>query len=315
VFLLPDVGGKDILDAGCGPGWYTDWLARNGGRVVAIDCSPHGQAGGRRSTNLQEVAVNPIERQEAMARWMWDAHKRRESYSNLPGELRPHSSVEAYAAQEAYYRLAEPERGAVAGAKIATATKVMQQLMGITHPCSGAIFAHTIHASPARLRTADFVNLRIECEIALKLYTDIPASNAPWSRDAVAQAVACAMPAFELIEDRNADYSATEAYSLIVDNCWNGGVVIGAPLQKTVAGLTGISGKLTIGGEIVHEGKSEDPYATLAWIANHFAERGRDLKAGMVVITGSIIPTVTLAKGERAVFAVDELGEAVVDAV
>ena len=37
--LLPDVGGKDILDAGCGPGWYADWLARNGARVVAIDRS------------------------------------------------------------------------------------------------------------------------------------------------------------------------------------------------------------------------------------------------------------------------------------
>jgi SAM-dependent methyltransferase len=38
--LLPDVGGKDILDAGCGPGWYADWLARNGARVVAVDYSP-----------------------------------------------------------------------------------------------------------------------------------------------------------------------------------------------------------------------------------------------------------------------------------
>jgi SAM-dependent methyltransferase len=37
--LLPDVCGKDILDAGCGPGWYTDWLVRNGAHVVAIDCS------------------------------------------------------------------------------------------------------------------------------------------------------------------------------------------------------------------------------------------------------------------------------------
>jgi SAM-dependent methyltransferase len=37
--LLPDVSGTDVLDAGCGPGWYTDWLARNGARVVAVDCS------------------------------------------------------------------------------------------------------------------------------------------------------------------------------------------------------------------------------------------------------------------------------------
>src|SRR6516162_4834226 len=38
--LLPDVAGKDVLDAGCGPGWYSDWLARNGARVVAVECSP-----------------------------------------------------------------------------------------------------------------------------------------------------------------------------------------------------------------------------------------------------------------------------------
>jgi SAM-dependent methyltransferase len=37
--LLPNVSGKDVLDAGCGPGWYADWLARNGARVVAIDRS------------------------------------------------------------------------------------------------------------------------------------------------------------------------------------------------------------------------------------------------------------------------------------
>jgi 2-keto-4-pentenoate hydratase len=68
--------------------------------------------------------------------------------------------------------LAEPVYGAVGGAKIATTTKVMQRLMGITHPCSGAIFARTIHTSPARLKAADFINLRIECEIALKLGAD-----------------------------------------------------------------------------------------------------------------------------------------------
>jgi len=37
--LLPDVDGKDVLDAGCGPGWYADWLARRGARVVGVDRS------------------------------------------------------------------------------------------------------------------------------------------------------------------------------------------------------------------------------------------------------------------------------------
>jgi 2-keto-4-pentenoate hydratase len=249
----------------------------------------------------------------AMAQWMWDSRRRREIYRNLPDDLRPASIAEAYAAQEAYYRLAEPVYGVVAGAKIATTTKVMQQLMGITHPCGGAIFARTIHASPARLRMGDFINLRVESEIALALGADLPASGAPWSRDAVAPAVAGAMPAFELIEDRNAEYQKTEVTSLIVENCWNGGVVIGRRKSVPVAALVGIAGRLTIGGKAVGEGRAEDPCATLAWLANHLAERGRDLKAGMVIITGSVIATVSIARGERAVFAVDGLGEVAMD--
>jgi 2-keto-4-pentenoate hydratase len=259
--------------------------------------------------------MDNADRSNAMAQWMWDARRQRLPYRNLPDELRPASIAEAYAAQEVYYRLAEPLYGAVAGAKIGTTTKVMQQLMGIPHPCGGAIFARTIHASPARLRIADFVNLRLESEIALKLGADLPASGAPWTREGVAPAVAGAMPAFELIEDRNADYAHTEAASLIVENCWNGGVVVGAPKPASCAALVGITGRLTVGGKPVGEGAAEDPCATLAWLANNFAERGRDLKAGMVVITGSLIPTVSIASGQRAVFTVDGLGEIAMEAV
>jgi 2-keto-4-pentenoate hydratase len=259
--------------------------------------------------------MDSSDRLNAMARWMWDARQGRLPYRNLPDELRPASIAEAYAAQETYYRLAEASYGALGGAKIATTTKVMQQLMGIAHPCGGAIFARTIHPSPAALRRADFVNLRIESEIALKLGADLPASGAPWTRETAAPAVAAAMPAFELIEDRNADYAKVEALSLIVENCWNGGIVVGAPKPVPVANLVGIPGRLTIGGKIMGEGTAEDPCATLAWLANHVAERGRGLKAGMVVITGSLIPTVSIGSGQRAVFTVDGLGETTMDVV
>jgi 2-keto-4-pentenoate hydratase len=254
-------------------------------------------------------------RLQAMAQWMWEARARRLPYRNLPDDLRPASIAEAYAAQEAYYRLAEPTYGAVAGAKIATTTKVMQQLMGINHPCGGAIFSRTIHASPAKLRAADFVNLRIESEIALQLGADLPASAAPWTRARVAPAVAAALPAFELIEDRNADYAKTAALSLIVENCWNGGIVTGAPKRVPLDDLVGIKGRLTVGGKLVGEGAAEDPCTTLAWLANHVAERGRDLKAGTVVITGSLIPTVSIAPGQRAVFTVDGLGDVVMHVI
>lgn len=35
--LLPEVKGKLVLDAGCGPGVYAEWLVKNGADVVALD--------------------------------------------------------------------------------------------------------------------------------------------------------------------------------------------------------------------------------------------------------------------------------------
>ena len=92
-------------------------------------------------------------RLDAMARHMWDARRAGAKFQNLPDHLKPGSIAEAYAAQEVYHRLAEPTYGPVGGVKVATTTKVMQQLMGITHPCGGAIFARTIHRSPWRRRS------------------------------------------------------------------------------------------------------------------------------------------------------------------
>lgn len=38
--LLPDVDGKRVLDAGCGPGIYSEWLLDRGAYVLAVDASP-----------------------------------------------------------------------------------------------------------------------------------------------------------------------------------------------------------------------------------------------------------------------------------
>src|SRR5438132_6907923 len=40
ISLLPPVVGKRVLDAGCGPGVYSEWLVDHGAEVVGIDFSP-----------------------------------------------------------------------------------------------------------------------------------------------------------------------------------------------------------------------------------------------------------------------------------
>jgi 2-keto-4-pentenoate hydratase len=244
------------------------------------------------------------------ARFMDEAHRARSRYQNLPDGIAPTNFEEAYAAQEALIKLWEPRLGKVAGLKIAVTTKVMQELMGINHPCGGTIFASRVHASPARITKADFVNVRIECELAVRVARDLPKGSAPYTRESARAAVAEVMAAFELIEDRNAEYKACKALSLIADNAWNGGIVLG-PGKAPPSGsdLNGIVGRLKRNGREELTGKTDDPMGALAWVANLAADRGRPLKAGMVVITGSVVPTIDIGIGERLDFALDGVGE------
>jgi 2-keto-4-pentenoate hydratase len=247
---------------------------------------------------------------KAAARYIADAHQARAPFQNLPDSIGPTSLAEAYDAQEALHSLFAGRYGATAGVKIATTTKVMQELMGIDGPSFGVIFANRIHNSPADLNLDDFISLKIECELAVRLGHDLPASATGYTRATVSPLVEAIMPAFELVDDRMADYSNTRALSLIADNCWNAGVVLGQALPYAPGfELHGLAGSLTINGHIQKQGRTEDPLGAVAWVANTAAERGRPLRKGQIVMTGSIIPTLPIGSGDHLSLTIASVGE------
>jgi 2-keto-4-pentenoate hydratase len=249
------------------------------------------------------------------ARHLHDTYRRRARLEPLSPDLRPDDIAEAYAMQEQLQSLFAPERGTVAGYKIAITTPVMQRLMGIDHPCGGAIFASMVHDSPARLRCTDYVNVAVECEIAVRLAADLPGGRT-YDRDSVAGAVGACMAAIEIIDDQNADYKKADAFNLIANNAWNGGVVLGTGRTDwRQSDLAGLAGRMLINGEAVGSGVGADvlghPLNALAWLANTMAERGRPLRAGMVVSTGSIVSTKWPKPGDTVVAEIEGLGEAI----
>ena len=163
-----------------------------------------------------------------IARHIFEGHERRRRFERLRGELACASLDEAYDVQDEVHRLfREAGWGELAGHKIALTSKAVQELCGVDQPAGGAIFARTVHQSPATVRMADFMHLGLEFELGVRLGADLPASGAPYTRASVADAVAACMPAFELIEDRGADYGDLDAASILTDKCWCGGVVLG----------------------------------------------------------------------------------------
>ena len=255
---------------------------------------------------------------EAAARTCLAMHDTRERYHPLDAKLRAAPLDDAYRIQDALHRLlGAAGRGTIAGWKIALTSKAMQQMTGVDQPAAGAIFSSVVHPSPARVDVRAYHHLGVEFEVAVRLGDALPAGQ-PWTRVSVADRVAVCLPAFELVEDGNADYKQLDAFTLIAQNTWNGGVVLGSAGDWRALNLETAVTRCWINDRPEGQGKTGDamghPFEAVAWLANLLNERGRRLERDMIVMTGSSITTKFPAPGDRIRFTIEGLGEAALEA-
>jgi 2-oxo-3-hexenedioate decarboxylase/2-keto-4-pentenoate hydratase len=232
----------------------------------------------------------------------------------LEPDVRPADEAQAYAVQEELHRLLAPDLGAVAGHKIGCTTPVMQAFLNIPNPCAGGVFERTVFASPARVRHADYLHVGVECEMVVRLARDLPAAHAPFTRATVSDAVAELMAGMEIVDDRYVDYKSMDTPTLIADDFFDAGCVLGAPVREWRAlDLTALTGVTLINGVEVGRGRGADvmghPFEALAWLGNNLAQRGRHLRAGEFVFTGSVVETKWVDRGDRVTMRIDALGE------
>ncbi len=245
-------------------------------------------------------------------------HEHRRALRRLPlldAALRPRDEPEAYAVQEVLHDLlALADEGKQAGHKIGCTTPVMQAFLGIANPCAGGVLDRDVHHSPALLRYGDYVRVGVECEIAVLLEADLPAEGAPYDRDSVASAVGACTPALELVDDRYMNYAEFDTPTLIADDFFACGCVLGEPVRPWRAlDLPSVVGITTINAAEVGRGRGADvmghPFTALAWLANQLAARGQSLRGGQFVLTGSIVATQWVAPGDHVVARIQGLGQ------
>jgi len=117
----------------------------------------------------------------------------------------------------------------------------------------------------------------------------------------------------------NADYKTLDAFTLVAQNTWNGGVVLGTSSGDwRRVDLENAVTRCWINDRPEGQGKTGDamghPFEAVAWLANLLNRRGRRLERDMIVMTGSSITTKFPAPRDRVRFAIDGLGEATLDA-
>ena len=242
-----------------------------------------------------------------------NSHESRQPFMPFSAGATLPSLAVAYAVQRRYVAtLAEQLQTNIAGYKIGLTSPRMQAMCGINSPIAGRVLSNRLRGDGVVLRCADYGRLGIEFEIGVRIARDLPASAAPYTYAEIAAAVGAIAPAVEVIDDRHAQYQGLDMASLIADNAWNAGVIVGSWVTTWPA-LADVAGVVFHNGTEIDRGHGRDvlghPFHALTWLANHLAESGEGLRAGDVVATGSIVPTRFPAGPQAYRYTLQGLGE------
>lgn len=219
-----------------------------------------------------------------------------ETVPQLDGRAQPKSISEGYAMQSAVHDyLCAETASSLAGWKIGATTESMQEYLGVNGPAYGRILASNVHENGAVLAATSFRNPGIECEIGIRL--DSNSGYAPYTSDTVGDIVGGIFPAIEIVENRYGDFLARGTPTLIADDFFHKACVVGAEISdwKNID-LASVAGRTLIDGVEKGSGTGAEvmghPFEALAWLANTLAEHGDRLRAGQIVLTGSVAPVI-----------------------
>ena len=253
---------------------------------------------------------------EMAADLLVEARLRAAALPELPEHCRPLSMADAYAIQAAGHRHpGAADWGGISGHKIGCTTTVMQQYLKIDQPCAGGVFDETVMIGEGHVERSALCRPGVECEIAVRLSADLPRRAGGHDHASVGDAVAAVMASIELVDDRWEDFSRVSMPSLLAGAFFNAGCVLGEEVADWQGlDLAALAGRMLINGEEAGKGVGGDalghPLVPLAWLANNLNQRGIMLRAGDVVLTGSIVATKWLRPGDHMVTEVEGLGRA-----
>jgi 2-keto-4-pentenoate hydratase len=223
----------------------------------------------------------------------------------------PATIADAYDIQDKYVALLRREHGDDVGYKVGLTSATMQAFCGIDHPIAGVVLARRVYRSGASIRRSDFGRLGLEFEIAVRVKSDVQVTGVPYTAEMIRPHIDGVGAAIELVDDRSADYANLDVLSLVADNSWNAGIVL-SEFATTWPDLERVPGRATKDRVAIGEGHGRDilghPFNSVAWLATRLASTGAGLKAGQVVMTGSVMKTVFPEADASYRFELEQIG-------
>ncbi|HCF1525234.1 2-oxopent-4-enoate hydratase [Pseudomonas aeruginosa] len=212
-------------------------------------------------------------------------------------------------------RLEAGER--VVGKKIGVTSPAVMQLLSVDQPDFGQMLDGMIVNSGSAISLKKLIQPKIEGEIAFLLKKEIKGPGV--SAADVISATEGVMACFEIVDSRITDWKI-KIQDTVADNASCGAFVLGEQLvSPRHIDLRTCGMVLEKNGETVVTGAGaatmNSPVNAVVWLANTLGKLGIPLKAGEIILSGSLGSMVPVEKGDHLHVTIGGIGSASVSFV
>jgi 2-oxopent-4-enoate/cis-2-oxohex-4-enoate hydratase len=198
------------------------------------------------------------------------------------------------------------------GKKIGLTATVVQNIFGVDQPDFGHLLSGMTYNDGATIPAAEFIQPKGEGEMGFVLRRDL-AGPGLTNADVLA-ATECVMPCFEIVDSRIRDWKI-KVQDTVADNGSSAAFVVGdSAVDPRRVDLTTVGMVLEKNGEIIGTGAGAatlgNPVNAVTWLANALGGYGITLKAGELILAGSLSIMFPIAAGDSLRMSLGKVGSA-----
>lgn len=244
---------------------------------------------------------------------LYEAMRSRKPIAPLTEQIADITIEDSYAISQRMLerRLADGET--MIGKKIGVTSKVVMDMLNVRQPDFGFLTDAMVYGNCAEVPASkELIQPKAEGEIAFILNKDLKGPGIT-NADVIA-ATEFVMPCFEIVDSRIKDWKI-KIEDTVADNASCGVIVLGdkavSPLDVDLS-TCGIV--VSLNGEIISTGAGAaamgSPVNAIAWLANTLGAFGIELKAGELILSGSLVPLQAVAPGDSMQMEIGGIGQA-----
>jgi 2-oxopent-4-enoate/cis-2-oxohex-4-enoate hydratase len=204
----------------------------------------------------------------------------------------------------------------VIGKKIGITSAAVQNMLGVNQPDFGYLTdAMVVNEGETLSLTDKMIQPRAEGEIAFVLKKDLIGPGI--TATDVLQATDFIVPCFEIVDSRVKDWNI-KIQDTVADNASCGYFLLGQDaVDPKSVDLSTCGMVMELNGEIISTGAGaaaldSSPVSCVVWLANTLGKLGVPLKAGEVILSGSLVPLQPVVAGDYMSVSIGGIGRTAV---